>query len=170
MLNFYRRALLNGHVPLGRWANFLLQSLVNELYFGLSKYGSDWVWIRACVRQIDRLIVISTFDKVNTLVTLEAECRWNEHYVYIPGYSKCILKLLTAFWVHSKYSGPLLWPAQMFYSYSKLSKWINMERHSKCILIDQFAIRKNMVINIHISRNAMRWKGQIFHFLVSCYH
>ena len=36
--------------------------------------------------------------------------------LYIPGYSKCILNILTAFWVHSKYSGPFLWPARMFLS------------------------------------------------------
>ena len=45
---------------------------------------------------------------LNTLVTLKAECRRNENSLYIPGYSKCILKILTTFWVHSKYSGPIL--------------------------------------------------------------
>ena len=48
----------------------------------------------------------------------------NSLYMYIPGYSKCILKILTAFWVHSKYSGPFLWPARMFLSCLK---------HSRCI-------------------------------------
>ena len=49
-----------------------------------------------------------------------------ENYLYIPGYSKCILKILTAewFWVHSKYAGPFLWPARIFCSCSKLSRCI----------------------------------------------
>ena len=47
---------------------------------------------------------------------MSRKCRRNENSLYNPGYSKCILKILTAFWVHSKYSGPFLWPARMFLS------------------------------------------------------
>ena len=49
--------------------------------------------------------------KANTPVTLssnEPECRWNENSLYIPGHSKCILTIRTAFLVHSKYSVPFI--------------------------------------------------------------
>ena len=51
----------------------------------------------------------------------------------------CILKILTAFWLHSKYSGPFLIVAGpnvfiMLKTFEVHSKWENIERHSKCIL------------------------------------
>ena len=48
---------------------------------------------------------------VDTPVTLssnEPECRWNENSLYIPGHSKCILTIRTAFLLHSKYSVPFI--------------------------------------------------------------
>ena len=55
--------------------------------------------------------------------------------------SKCILKILTAFWVHSKYSGPFLWPARIFYHAKNIRGAFEVEKyrtafelHSDCIL------------------------------------
>ena len=69
-----------------------------------------------------------------TLVTLEAECRRNENSLYIPGYSKCILKVLSAFQIfgHILVAGPNV--LLMLKTFEEHSKWQNIEWHSKCIL------------------------------------
>jgi len=63
----------------------------------------------------------------------EPECRRNEISKCILWQSKCILKLLTEFRVHSKYSGTFLWLAGMFCSCSKLSRCIRSEKITNCI-------------------------------------
>jgi len=75
----------------------------------------------------------------------QPECRRNENSNCILWQSKCILKLVTEFRVHSKYSGTFLWLVGMFCSCSKLSRCIRSEKitndirsafelHSHCIL------------------------------------
>ena len=74
--------------------------------------------------------------------------RRNEHSLYIPGYSKCIIKYLTAFWVHFKYSGPFWWQARMFCSCSKLSRCIRSGEISTSIRNVFYKLHSDCIINI----------------------
>ena len=95
-------------------------------------YLYNYVWYLCCAYLI-LLVKNHPIQSSYTLVTLEAECRRNENSFYIPGYSKCILKILTAFQIF----GPILVAGPnvfiMLKTFEVHSKWKNIERHSKCI-------------------------------------